>query len=437
MQVVAASEVTDDYLDSTDHIAYQYSNLIQPHALFCNVDRQTRCVLNVSTNVDQWLDCSVAEAIGKILSDDLLPGIENVLQTVEHRPAQSPQLFCKRVHGRDGQPLICRISATTTRWLIELEQEQHPNDCQVATEQLERLLLEQIQTLNGNHSVQEIVTSATCRLRQLLGYERGMCYQFDEENNGEVIVESTAVPGDEKYLWLRFPARDIPRTAREMLTTTSIRTTIDQTRDCHEIFPSCDPETQEYIDLTHLRSRGAAGSCREYYMNLKVQSTFVLPLVVENRLWGLLSFHDQQVRRVSPKYDEYLQSIAKCVSISIERSLRASREQIRQQAVHVVKALSEVNPTNQQWLRFVQSRVGDLKELVPCSGFMLRIGGEVLVDGIVPPSAHRQAFVNDLWQLAQGQPLITHRLDQLSSELTKYAQSAAGAIAIPLSADRC
>ncbi len=53
MQAVAATEVLDDYLDSTDHIAYQFSNLIQPHVLFLNVDRQTRTILNVirmSTN---------------------------------------------------------------------------------------------------------------------------------------------------------------------------------------------------------------------------------------------------------------------------------------------------------------------------------------------------------------------------------------------------
>ncbi|MCC6512033.1 MAG: hypothetical protein IT423_23245, partial [Pirellulaceae bacterium] len=55
MAIVAAVEVVDDYLDSTDHIAYQFSNLIQPHVLFFNVDRQKRTILNTSTNVEEWL----------------------------------------------------------------------------------------------------------------------------------------------------------------------------------------------------------------------------------------------------------------------------------------------------------------------------------------------------------------------------------------------
>ncbi len=236
MQVVAATEIADDYLDSTDHIAYQYSNLIQPHVLFFNVDRRTRSILNVSTNVDQWLDLSAVEVVGRTLSDDLFSGIDAVLDAIERREIKSSRIFSRRVQHTDGQPLLCRITPTAMRWLVELELEHHPCDVEVDTQKLEQLLLEQVQSLNCESSIQEIVNSTTRQLRELLGYERGMCYQFDEQNNGEVIAEATATPGEEKYLWLRFPARDIPRTAREMLVSSPVRTTLDQSLECNQIY---------------------------------------------------------------------------------------------------------------------------------------------------------------------------------------------------------
>ncbi len=354
MQIVAAAEVVDDYLDSTDHIAYQFSNLIQSHIMFFNVDRETHSILNVSTNVQHWLGVSPADIVDRILTDELFPGISDALRTVEQRFSQPGRSFLTRIEHPDGRQLLCRIVATSTRWLVEVELEQHACDIKVDRQRLDEFLLSRIQSLGGIGSLPEFVTHTTAQLRKLLGFQRGMCYQFDQENNGEVIAESTATPGDEKYLGLRFPARDIPRTAREMLIASPIRTTLDQQDDCHQIYPSRDPGTHDYIDLTLVRGRGAAGACREYYSNLNVRSTCVLPLVVENRLWGVLAFHDSQVRRVSPKLDEHLQAIAKCLSIALESHLRTTRESLRKRGQLVVKALSEVDATSGQWLRSIQ-----------------------------------------------------------------------------------
>lgn len=433
---VAAAKIEDDYLDSTDHIAYQYSNLIQPHVLFLYVERKKRAILNVSTNVGNWLGVKVAEVIGRVLNDDLFPGISGVLQDMENREENSAQIYSQRVTDRAGQAILCRVVATSTRWIVELEMEGHPCDVEVETSQLERLLLDEIRTFNCDLSVPELVNTTTQKLREILGFERGMCYKFDDENNGEVIAESTAEPENQKYLWLRFPARDIPQTAREMLHASPIRTTLDQRLECHQIFPSYDRQTRDYIDLTHVRARGAAGSCREYYLNMNIRSTFVLPLVVENRLWGLLSFHDENVKRVSPRFDEHLQSIAKCLSNSIERNLRALREQARKKGSQVVAELSEVDSTSDHWLSYIQSRANDLKGLISCNGFILRLAGEVLSAGNVPDVLDRQHFTETVWNLSQGKSLNTNCLVEICPDLGKYLPIAAGVIAIPLSANQ-
>ena len=439
MQTVAATDLKSDFLDSTDHIAYQYSNLIQSHILFLNVDRQRIVILNVSTNASDWLGVDATEVIGRVLTDDLLPGITGVFQAMEHRAMQTAHIFNQSVRDRDNQPVICRVVATPTQWMIELEPTYHECDVNVDAGQLESQLLECVQALSHDVSVQDIVTGVSTSLRELLGYERGMCYRFDEEFNGEVIAESAASLEVVKYIGLRFPARDIPRTAREMLVASSIRTTLDQQLECNEIFPARDPVSQEYIDLTHIRGRGAAGSCREFYLNMNIRSTLVLPLVVEGRLWGLLSLHDSRVKRVRPQLDAHLQSIAKCVSVSIERSLRAVREQARKQGLQVVMALSEVDATSHHWLRYIQSHAADLRELLPCDGFILRLSGEILTDGTVPEGADKKQFTDAVWKLTQekshGKSLVTNRLAHHCKDLESFSNIAAGVIAIPLASD--
>ena len=435
MAIIAASEIADDYLDSTDHIAYQYSNLIQPHVLFFNVDRHNQVILNTSTNVKEWLGISEREAPGKTLTDDLLPGISVVLHEMEQCDTGITRIFSKCVKDQNNNPLLCRVFATTTSWLVELELEYHVCDSEVDEHQLEALLLDGIHSLGCDLSIQELVDNVSRTLREVLGYERGMCYQFDEENNGEVIAESIAFPEVTKYLGLRFPSRDIPRTAREMLQASPIRTTLDQELECNQVFPSMDPHSKENVDLTHVRGRGAAGSCREYYLNLKIRSTLVLPLIVENRLWGLVSFHDHRVRRVSPRFDQYLQSIAKCLSISIERKMQSLREHASRKGSQIATELSEVDPTSNQWLSCIQSRVNDLKALIPCDGFILQLSGEVLTAGIVPEDSERQLFIDAVLKLTGGKALNTNCLEHINHELVKYSRVAAGVIAVPLSAN--
>ncbi len=435
MQVVAATELKEDYLDSTDHIAYQYSNLIQPHVLFLNVNRYQRVILNVSTNVESWLGVSAADLVGRELTDDLFSGITGLLDSLDRGTVRGSEVVVQSIAARGGIPLLCRVATTPTRWMIEFEPEDHVGNINVGCEQLEQLLLDEVQSLSMSASVQEIVEHATNNLRNLLGYERGMCYRFDEENNGEVIAESTSSDRVTKYVGLRFPARDVPRTAREMLVACPLRTTMDQQLECCQIFPSRDPESKAYLDLTPVRGRGAAGSCREFYLNMNIRSTLVLPLIVNNRLWGLLSFHDHEVKRVSPKLDKHLQSIAKCVSISIERSLQALHEQARKQGQQVIATLTEVDSTSNQWLRYIQSRTEDLKNLVDCGGFLLRLSGEVLVAGTVPDASVRSKFIDSVWSLIKGETLKTNCLVRESQELGHYTDVAAGAIAVPLSTD--
>ncbi len=436
MREIAAAELRDDYLDSTDHIAYQYSNLIQPHLLFLNVDRTTRQILNASTNTNAWLGLAAPELIGRVLDDQLLPGSEVLLAILNSCSANSVQVHPDQIKTAGGLPLLCRAVVQTERFTLELEPATNEHSVPCTVEALQKIVLQSIGALRDATSITQLVSETTQQLRELLGYDRGLCYQFDEENHGEVIAEFTAVPGQERYLGTRFPSRDIPRTARAMLLACPIRTTLDQTQACHEIFPSHDRSSKQYIDLTMVRGRGAAGSCREFYLNLKIRSTLILPLVAENRLWGMLAFHDHVVRHVSPELDASLQAIALSVSSAVDRVLRLESAAAIDRGLHAVQELASVITKSPQRMRLVQDYADDLKQAVNCGGFMLRIAGDIVVAGETPHVRERHDFVDAIFHLANGKPLETKSLAQLNPKLKRFANWAAGVIAIPLSTDR-
>ncbi len=298
-----------------------------------------------------------------------------------------------------------------------MELEHHPCDAHVNNAHLERLVLDGLKLLRSEQPIQELLSAVTRSLREVLGFERGMCYRFDDDNNGEVVAESTAGCEVRSYLGLKFPARDIPRTAREMLVACPIRATFDNSVECHQIVPAQDPGTKHYIDLTYVRSRGAAGSCRNFYLNMGIRSAFVLPIIVDNKLWGLLAFHDQQPKRVHPVFDEYFRAITESLSAAIDTNMRSSREQIRLKSMQVVRDLSAVDPTSEQWLEHVQSRAGQLMELIACTGFILRISGDVFVVGDVPGSEDLSYLLETLNARAQGRPLKVNRLRDLEERL--------------------
>lgn len=428
-----AAELEDDYCDSTDHIAYQYSNLIQPHVLFLNVDRCTQCILNASTNTEPWLGKHVHDVIGATLDDELLPGVSDFLSQVQReRLVNSPACFDHAVQSCDGTPLLCRIHATEDRFSVELELLNHPLDDNSSERELQRLMMLAVSSLNNAKTIEDVVGRTLTELRSVLGFERGMGYRFDEDNNGEVIAECLKNSSDQKYIGLRFPARDIPRSARQMLLTTRLRVTVDQRLDCHPIYPSKDPVLNHFVDLTYVRGRGAAGSCREYYLNMNLRSTLVLPLIVANRLWGMLSFHDSKPKRVSPRLDPYLEAITNCVSFSLDRITQSAHVEADSKGRDVVRTLSEFDSSSDAWLRHLQSNAKNLKELLPCDGFLLRIAGEIIHFGSVPEDEKRQTLLDTLCELADGNQLSTHWLASLDPQLEELSSVVAGAIAVPL-----
>lgn len=137
-------------------------------------------------------------------------------------------------------------------------------------------------------------------VRDMTGFNRTLVYQFDSDWNGTVIAED----GDgtlPSYLGLRFPASDIPAQARALYERNRLRLIPDGDYTPVPITPAVSPIDGEPLDLSATALRSVSPVHLAYMRNMATRSSMSISLVVDGRLWGLISCHHAAPRRVHPR----------------------------------------------------------------------------------------------------------------------------------------
>lgn len=142
----------------------------------------------------------------------------------------------------------------------------------------------------------EASQAAAEQVKEMLGYDRVMIYEFDEEWNGKVVAEAKE-EGLEPFLGHHYPASDIPKQARELYLRNWLRTIVDVHYTPVPIIPVLQPLTGKPLNLSLSILRSVSPLHIEYLQNMGVGATTTISLIHNNRLWGLITCHHH-----SPKY---------------------------------------------------------------------------------------------------------------------------------------
>ena len=147
----------------------------------------------------------------------------------------------------------------------------------------------------------EILINAVNEIKNLIGYDRVMAYEFLSDGTGKVSAEAK-----EDYIapWLNlhYPESDIPKQARELYKINRIRLIADV--ESEDVALS-SYQTEAPLNLTHCSLRAVSPIHIQYLKNMKVASSFSLSIVIDDKLWGLIACHNY-----SPKYIDYRIRIA-------------------------------------------------------------------------------------------------------------------------------
>jgi chemotaxis family two-component system sensor kinase Cph1 len=123
-------------------------------------------------------------------------------------------------------------------------------------------------------------------LRDLTDFDRVMIVRFDAQNHGEIIAESCG-PTIESLRGLRFPEWDIPAQAREMMIRVPLRFVCDTRQEPIPIIPN-----SRDFDISISELRGVSPAHMAYLQNMDVQATMTLSIILNEALWGFISFHN-------------------------------------------------------------------------------------------------------------------------------------------------
>eukprot|EP00762_Andalucia_godoyi_P008183 ANDGO_07399.mRNA.1 Phytochrome-like protein cph1 len=209
-------------------------------------------------------------------------------------------------------------------------------------------------------SLHDVCAVVGTQVFEFLGCDRCMVYEFDvSDESGDVICEWKRDAVTTSYYGLHFPASDIPLIARSLYVRNPIRCIPDVDIGNSRILP-----TSSAIDLSNSFLRSVSSVHIQYLKNMKVRASLSLSIVVEGRLWGLVSCH-----HYSPFFPPlHVRSLCECLSKLASTTIS---EKIRQMQIAtwsadfrlVQAALSklvfdvhdeEANPAHaalSQWLR--------------------------------------------------------------------------------------
>jgi light-regulated signal transduction histidine kinase (bacteriophytochrome) len=195
-------------------------------------------------------------------------------------------------------------------------------------EDQEALLQRTIDGIRRNQPLQEILQFAVVDIRKFLGTDRIMVYRFDADGSGEVITESVCEKNLPCFLGLHFPDEDIPPSAREMFLKARQRSIVDVGSGKIGLSPLDNCDTGEVLGSEDNFQVRPVDACHiEYLKAMGVQSTLVIPIVLQNQdvsssteLWGLLISHHTQPRSILKRELRILQQLIDQIAIAIAQN---------------------------------------------------------------------------------------------------------------------
>lgn len=429
-----ANPALDQAIELCSQEPIQIPGSIQPHGFLLVLDESSLTILQASENAQSWLGVPAQELLGGDFShwvdqdfdlrDHLgyLPDAEifpfhigNV--QLRHGP-QAGQLMTLLVHRHD-QVLIAECEPA------QREADKGRNDFYP----LVRAFVSGIQQLN---SIEELLQRSVQQVKQVTGFGRVKAYRFDSEGNGLVLAEE-ADAGYPSYLGLCFPASDIPRQARELYRINRIRLIQNANYQPSPLVPTLNPLTGKPLDMSFAALRSVSPVHLQYMRNMGTLASMSLSIVVDGRLWGLISCHHDQPRPVDFQTRTACELLGSVLSLQIEslESHATTRKllDLRKRIVQMLSSMADHDSVSNGLLELPEV----LLEFADANGAAIISAERCDLLGATPPESMVNALVH--WLSLRGEETVFHsdNVRRDIEDLPELSKHVAGVLAVAIS----
>jgi light-regulated signal transduction histidine kinase (bacteriophytochrome) len=402
---------------------------IQPHGVLLGIGEPDLKVVLFSQNaVDLFPACGDlrGQTIDALLTAE---SAEDFRRELERDPRDANPMDFRLRDGRAAQGFAHRSDGLL---ILEIEIAEK-NPLRFTADY--RRQVRHFERLRHAASVQEVCDIAVREVRALTGYDRVMVYRFDAHANGQVIAEDRADDDLDPYLGLHYPASDIPPQARRLYVQNPIRVIVDADYRPVPLVPDLNPLTGGPLDLSQAALRSISPIHCDYLRNMGVRASMSISLLGGDELWGLIACHHREPLQVPYSVrlvGEFLAHVLSARVSDLERTDALARKSA---SYSIQSQLIDQMVTAPRFQDGLTGRQRTLADLIDCNGAAILFRGEVTRIGAAPDDGAIRALGAALRELAPGQVVASDCLAELYPPAANYVDRAAGAIAVPISAD--
>lgn len=209
-----------------------------------------------------------------------------------------------------------------------------------------------------------------------------MFYRLLPDGAGEIVSERR-LEEMEPYLGLRYPAWDIPAQARALYASTPIRSIANVAKPDLPMryakgFGAAD------FDLSNAVLRGTSPIHCEYLANMGVASSMTIPVVVEGKLWGLITCHGESPRIPSIDMLDTAEVIGHIVSFSIAKQLSVITAGYDQAVSEIKHGFASFQSRTWPLAKFVEVLETESRRALNFDGIGVQVGSDWHTRGFVP-----------------------------------------------------
>ncbi|GMA15431.1 GAF domain-containing protein (plasmid) [Deinococcus metallilatus] len=407
--------------DNCDREPIQIPGSIQPQGALLTVDAGTQLILQVSANTGPHLGHPPDTLRGNPLTT-LLP--EAALQPLlAALPAGSPDHLQYRAtldlpSGRTA------LTAHRVGDLLILEFEASEGHDPTGPQALRNAVF----ALESAPSLAELTREAAALVREISGFDRVMVYRFARDASGEVIAEARR-EGLPPFLGHRFPESDIPAQARALYVRHLLRLTADTHAAPVPLEPVLNPQTGQPTPLGGAVLRATSPMHLQYLRNMGVASSLSVSIVVEGRLWGLISCHHLTAYVVPPGTRTALEYLGRLLSLQVQVKARADTDAFRARLQARHARLVEAAAHSLAPLDTFADEGLDLEGLMRASGVIVFFEGRWRARGLTPEPAQVEALLAWL-RTREGTLFHTDALSEQWPPAAAFTDRASGLLAV-------
>ena len=450
---LAAPAPVNPELTSCDREPIHIPGSIQPHGFLLALDEEHRVVI-ASQSAESFLHRRAAALFGQTLPELFGPSLgpqllreclaeplgpsTRLLTPVQLTPGQ---LSGVQLPGRGGpqhfEVVAYRTAAgDSPRTVLEFEHTPRPADI----DRINARLYNFVSATRSLSTVEEICQVATQELHALTGCGRVVLYRFDEAGHGLVLSEVLSNPRFESYLGLRFPATDVPVQARRMYLTNRVRIVPDVDYEPSPLLAPGDASAPAAdLDLSPSILRSLSPVHREYMRNMGTVCSMSVSIIIDGKLWGLVSCHHHAPRFIPLRLRSACDFVMQIAASQIEALLAAGRFRRALSAKAVQARLLAAMASDDNYMDGLTGSPDLLCELTGADGVAVVQGFSATLSGITP--SHGQVLALAEWLRHHHPPsasgtdelFSTHTLAAIYPPAAAFAPAIAGLLAMPIS----